>query len=168
MKRFLVVCLALVAAGALAAPARAFTPQTITVDGHNDFNPANLLDDDRGDTEIKNWCGGGSDSTMDLGRIYVTNDATYLYLGWEYNVLCFGKAQLGVGIDVKNTPAGGTTDPFTRKIGWTNLTNRPDCVIYVEEGTSTYQILYKWNGAAWADSTTLVNPAGPGSHAAGS
>ena len=35
-----------------AAPARAAVPQTITVDGVNDFNIANLLDADGGDTQF--------------------------------------------------------------------------------------------------------------------
>jgi len=54
-------------------PVLAFTPQTIVIDGVNDFNTANLLDNDTGDTEIKNWCTDDpeDDAPMDLGKIYV-------------------------------------------------------------------------------------------------
>ncbi len=167
--RLLRVLLFATGLAALAVPAYAFVPQTINVDGVNDFNPANLLDDDRGDTEIKNWCvdDAANDSTLDIGRVYLTNDATFLYLGWEYFEDCFTGVQLGIAIDVNNTPAGGDTDPFTRKIGWTGLTNRPDAYIYIEENAGSYEILYKWSSTAWIDSTTLINPAGSGSNALG-
>ncbi len=154
---------------AVAGTAFAFVPQTITVDGVNDFNPANLLQDDRGDTEIKDWCtdDAANDSTLDIGRVFITNDANYLYIGWDYFEDCFSSptVQLGLAFDVKNTPAGGVDDPFTRKIGWTGLTNKPDAYIYIEENGFNYEIFYKWNGTAWIDSTTLINPAGAGSNA---
>ena len=169
--KWLRVLLLSAAVVATAAPARAFVPQTITVDGVNDFNSANLLDDDRGDTEIKDWCTDDAalDSTMDIGRVYITNDANFLYVGWEYFEDCFTSpvVQLGLAFDVNNTPAGGTDDPFTRKIGWANLTNKPDAYIYLEENAFNYEIFYKWTGTAWADSTTLINPAGAGSNALG-
>jgi len=154
---------------ALAVPAHAFVPQTINVDGVNDFNPGNLLNDDRGDTEIKDWCtdDAANDSTMDLGRVYITNDATFLYLGWDYYEDCFGDVQLGIAIDVNGTPAGGTDDPFTRKIGWSGITNKPDAYIYIEETPTNYEIFYRWTGTAWADSTILINPAGAGNNALG-
>lgn len=159
-----------VAAGlCVAGSAGAYTAQTIVVDGVNDFLPGNLMNDDRGDTQIQNWCPADAenDSTMDLGRAYVTNDANFLYIGWEYFEDCFGDVQIGLAFDVKNTPTGGTDDPFTRKVGWSTITNKPDAYVYIEETAFNYEIFYKWNGSAWVDSTTLVNPAGAGSNALG-
>src|SRR5437764_221131 len=97
------------------APARAFIPQTITVDGVNDFDPANLLDDDRNDTQPN--C-SPQVLPMDLGRVYVTNDANYLYIGVEFSQTCYCDMNWGVALDVGNTANGGSTDAFGRKIGW--------------------------------------------------
>lgn len=158
----------LLAAGlGVAGSAWAYTPQTIVVDGVNDFAPGNLMNDDRGDTEIKDWCTNdpANDSTMDIGRVFVTNDANFLYVGWDYFEDCFADIQLGLAFDLKNTPTGGTDDPFTRKVGWSTITNKPDAYVYIEDTAFNYEIFYKWNGSAWIDSTVLVNPAGSGSNA---
>ena len=55
--RRLLAPLLLLALAVVATPARAFTPQTITVDGVNDFLPGNLLNDDSFDTQSA--CGAG-------------------------------------------------------------------------------------------------------------
>lgn len=126
----------------------AASPQTIVIDGINDFAPDNLVDDDTGDTQP--LC--GSDRPLDLGKVYITNDASYLYFGFEYNRFCFEnpKPQVGMAIDV-NTPAGGTTDPFGRQIGWSLLANRPDFVVYDVVPSPfdpyNYEVLYQDNGA---------------------
>jgi hypothetical protein len=162
-------CLLVVATPALAAIA-----QTITVDGVNDFDPSNLITDDRYDT-ARYYCSPDSVFPLDLGRAYLTNDNNYLYVGfdWPHKWGCYDNSpgpNLGIAIDV-NTVAGGTSDPFSRKIGWTNLTNRPDFVVYdvpsVPGNTYHYQILYKWTGSAWSDSTRLVTGSGAGPNALG-
>src|SRR4051794_11606252 len=92
----------------LAAPAYA---GTIVIDGVNDFAVGNLIDNDTGDTQPT--CDGGTTYPMDLGKIYMTNDANYLYFGFDYAHHCYStpKINLGLAIDV-NGAAGGTTDPF--------------------------------------------------------
>lgn len=153
-----------------ALPAFAAVPQTIAIDGVNDFDPQNLVVDDRYDTQ-RFWCDPDSVFALDIGRVYLTNDNNYVYFGfdWPHKWGCYDNnpgPNLGIAIDV-NTTAGGATDPFNRRIGWTNLTNKPDFVIYdvpkVPGNTYHYQVLYKWTGTAWADSTRLATgvPAGP-------
>jgi hypothetical protein len=158
----------------LAAPAFAAVAQTITVDGVNDFDPSNLIRDDRYDTQ-RFYCSPDSVFPLDIGRVYLTNDNNYIYFGfdWPHKWGCYDNSpgpNLGIAIDV-NTAAGGSADPFNRKIGWTNLANRPDFVIYdvpsVPGNTYHYQILYKWTGTAWADSTRLVTGSGAGPYALG-
>jgi hypothetical protein len=157
-----------------AVPAFAAIAQTITVDGVNDFDESNLVTDDRYDTQ-RFYCSPDSVFALDIGRVYLTNDNNYLYVGfdWPHKWGCYDnhpKPNLGFAIDV-NTTAGGTTDPFSRKIGWTNLTNKPDFVVYDvpknPEDTYHYQILYKWTGSAWADSTKLATGVSAGPNALG-
>ena len=85
--------LPILAALLVAAPASAFVPQTIVVDGTNDFNPANLLDADGGDTQF---------TELDQGSIYLTNDTNFLYFGFDYNHGTWCDINLGLAID-KNT-----------------------------------------------------------------
>ncbi|TFG89216.1 MAG: hypothetical protein E4H17_01050, partial [Gemmatimonadales bacterium] len=152
-----------------ASPVFAAVAQTITVDGVNDFDPSNLVQDDRFDTQ-KFFCTPDSVYPLDLGRVYMTNDNNYLYVGYEWTRHCFNNPNLGLAIDV-NTAAGGTSDPFNRKIGWTNLPNKPDFVVYdvpsYPGNTYHFQVMYKWTGVAWGDSTKLVNPLGSGPNALG-
>lgn len=154
-----------------AAGASAQVPQTITVDGVNDFNAANLLDDDRGDTEIKDWCNNDPavEGPMDLGRIYVTNDVNFIYIGFEYDRDCFNSPQvnLGMAIDV-NGAFGGTTDPFNRKIGWANVVQKPDLVVYDVIDGFNFEALYQWQGASWVNIGSTINPGyGGGSNGLG-
>jgi hypothetical protein len=139
----LLVCGASAAVGAV--------PQTIVIDGTNDFDPSNQLDDDTGDTQ--SFCNPG-ERPLDLGKVYLTNDATYLYFGFEYRRFCFTDIDLGLAIDV-NTAAGGTTDPFSRKIAWNTVPNKPDFVIYDviphPGNTFNFEALYQWTGGpSWA------------------
>jgi len=69
---------AIVIAALAGFPVNSFAgePQTITVDGSNDFLPSNLVDLDGGDTEH---------APLDLDSIFVTNDANKLYIGFYYN-----------------------------------------------------------------------------------
>ena len=162
MKRTATALIALLLVFA-SAPARAFVPQTITVDGVNDFDPSNLLKDDRNDTQPN--CSPQA-LPLDLGRVYVTNDANYLYLGIEFAQTCFCNMNLGMAFDVGNTPNGGTSDPFGRDIGWTAETYRPDFMIYDVTPTScntfNYEVLYKDTTVAavhsWQNISTRLNP----------
>ncbi|NTV03805.1 hypothetical protein HGA89_02645 [bacterium] len=136
---------ALLAVIALALPAAlaAQVPQTIAVDGVNDFNPANLLDADGGDTQF---------SQVDIGDFYVTNDAVKLYVGFEHENGNFGSVQLGIAVDV-GTAAGGTLDPWGRQLEWSLAANKPDFMFYVNLDNNWQGGLY-WNGTAWANLST--------------
>jgi len=166
LRNWLIAACLLVTAG----PAQAFTPQTIVLDGVNDFDPSNLLEDDGIDTQA--FC-TPSANPMDVGKVYVTNDANFLYIGIEFARTCFCDMNLGVAIDV-NTPAGGTSDAFGRAIAWNNVVNKPDFYLYDVTPTDcnsfNYEILYKWNTGtvAWDNVSTQVNPGwGTGSNGLG-
>lgn len=143
----------------VAIPAMAAVPQTITVDGVNDFDPSNSLGDDAGDTQA--GCAPVA-MPMDLGKIFVTNDANFLYIGIEFARSCYCDMNLGMAFDV-GTAGGGTTDPFGRKIGWANVPFKPDFVIYDVTPTScssfNYEVLYKDTLGTWQNRSTLINPA---------
>ncbi len=139
-----------------AAPALAAVPQTITIDGLNDFDASNLVEDDSLDTQASAWCTATVISPMDIGRVYVTNDNNFLYIGYYHNIGdppddCFKSPtpQMGIALDVKNTAAGGTSDPFTRKIGWSNVPHKPDFYVYFELDANNYEVLYKDNAGTW-------------------
>ncbi|MEZ4386882.1 MAG: choice-of-anchor X domain-containing protein [Candidatus Krumholzibacteriia bacterium] len=132
MRRPLILALAALALVASAALAQ--TVQTITIDGINDFDPGNLVDADGGDTEF---------AEIDLGNIYLTNDANNLYLGYDHSQGGWGTVQLGVAIDV-NTTFGGTTDPWSRKLEWSGAATKPDFIYYINLD-SNWQASYRWN-----------------------
>ncbi len=164
LRRLLLVLLL----GAVATPARAFVPQTITVDGVNDFDPQNLLDDDRNDTQPN--CTPAV-LPLDLGRVYVTNDANFLYIGIELAQTCFCDINLGMALDV-GTAGGGTTDAFGRKIGWANVAFKPDFTIYDVTPTTcntfNFEALYRDSSGTWLNKSTLINPSyGSGSNGLG-
>lgn len=138
-----VLALAVFAAGSAWAQA----PQTIVLDGVNDFLPGNLIDADGADTQFPN---------IDAGDIYVTNDAVNLYLGVAHDQDGWGTVQIGVAIDV-NTADGGSTDPWGRALEWSLAANKPDFMFYVNLDNN-WQAAYSWDGAAWAP----LGSAGPG------
>lgn len=151
-----------------AASALAAIPQTITVDGVNDFDPANLLSDDRDDTQT--FCSPLIGS-LDIGRVYVTNDANFLYVGVEYPRSCFCDVNLGMAFDI-GTAGGGTTDPFGRRIGWANVPFKPDYVIYDVPPTNcssfNYEAFYKDSAGSWFNRSQYINPSyGGGSNGLG-
>jgi len=123
-------------------------PQTITLDGVNDFDPSNLLDADGGDTQY---------TPIDLGDIFVTNDAVNLYLGFDQDQDGWASVQLGIAIDV-GTPDGGTTDPWGRQLEWSLATDKPDFMFYVNLDND-WEAGYYWDGTAWQE----ITPAGTGS-----
>lgn len=139
----------------VAAPAAAQIPQTIVIDGLNDFDAANLVEDDTLDTETKAWCTSTIISPMDIGRFYLTNDNNFLYIGLFNNPGdppddCFSSPQpnIGFAIDV-NTPGGNTTDAFGRKLAWNLVPKKPDFYAYLVLDGFNYEVLYQNNAGSW-------------------
>jgi hypothetical protein len=132
---------------AAAGWAFATTPQTIVIDGVNDFLPANLVDADGGDTQFPN---------IDLGDTYATNDAVNLFLGLTQNPAGWSGVQVGIAIDV-NTAAGGSVDPWGRQLEWSLAAYKPDFMFYTNL-SNNWQAAYQWNGSAWVG----IGTAGPG------
>ncbi len=130
-----------------AGTATAQVVQDIVVDGTNDFNVLNLVEDDIGDTQV---------TEIDLGEIYVTNNAVNLFVGYEFDKGTWGGNQIGIAIDV-GTAAGGTTDPWSRQIEWSGAVNKPDFIVYCNIDNN-WQAGYQWDGAAWVEFV----PQGPG------
>lgn len=158
----------LLSLAAVAPAARAAVPQTIVIDGVNDFLPANLFSDDALDTQTN--CGAGI-FPMDLGKVYVTNDANFLYVGIEFAKTCFCDMNLGIALDV-GTAGGGVTDAFGRKIGWANVPFKPDWMIYdvtpTNCNTFNFEQIYENVGGAWQTRGTAFNPSyGTGSNGLG-
>ena len=114
------------------------TPQTIAVDGANDFLADNLIDADGGDTQF---------TQIDLDSIFVTNDTNKLYLGIKYDKDGWGGNQVGIAISTGG--AGGTSDPWGRAIAWTNAPHKPDYYAYSNLDNS-WQELRNWSGSAWS------------------
>ena len=112
--------------------------QTITIDGVNDFLLVNLVEDDGDDV----WA---PDVELDLGEIYLTNDANNLYLGVEHDHQGdLGSVQLGVAIAV-GSPAGGTDDPWSRQLEWSGAAEKPDRIYYINLD-SNWQVSYRFIG----------------------
>ena len=128
---------------ALPAAALAGVPQTIVVDGINDFDPLNLLDADGGDTQHPQ---------IDIGDFYVTNDAVNLFVGFEHDAEDWTQVQLGIAIDI-GTPDGGTVDPWGRQLEWSLAAFKPDFMFYVNLDNNWQHGMY-WDGAGWADLTS--------------
>jgi len=124
-------------------------PQTIVVDGANDFLPANLVNADGGDTQF---------SQIDLGDIYITNDANKLYVGFAYNKGAWSTNQLGIMLATQG-PSGGTTDAWGHAIAWTAAPRKPDYQAYCNMDNS-WQELRHWDGASWALIYSGVNSLG--------
>ncbi len=138
--RILSVLLAVLVLALGASLAVAQTPQTIVIDGINDFLPGNLVEDDGGDTQHPN---------IDIGEVYMTNDAVNLYLGLEHDPAGWGSVQIGLAIDV-NTADGGTTDPWGRQLEWSLAPLKPDFMFYINLDNN-WQASYLWDGAGWVN-----------------
>ncbi len=128
---------AVIAAFAMAGLVLAATPQTIVVDGANDFLIDNLMDADGGDTQF---------TQLDLDSIFVTNDTNKLYFGIGYDKDGWSGNQ--VGIAISTGAPGGTSDPWGRAIAWTNAPHKPDFYAYSNMDNS-WQELRNWSGSAW-------------------
>ena len=122
---------ALVMAGLVLAA----TPQTIVIDGVNDFLLVNLIEDDGGDTEH---------AELDLDSIFVTNDTNKLYFGIQYDKGSWTTCQIGIAISTGDP--GGTSDPWGRAIAWTNAPHKPDYYAYCNLDNS-WQELRNWDNA---------------------
>jgi FlgD Ig-like domain/Bacterial Ig-like domain len=122
--------------------AMAQVPQSIIIDGINDFLPANLVEDDGGDTQHPN---------IDIGGVYVTNDAVNFYLGMDHDADGWGTVQLGLAIDV-GTADGGIADPWGRQLEWSDATNKPDFMFYINLDNN-WQASYYWDGGTWVNIT---------------
>ena len=113
-------------------------PQTINVDGSNDFLQANLVDVDCCDTYPDH-------SPLDIDSVFITNDANKLYIGFYYNKDGWTTNQLGIMFAV-GTPSGGTTDAWGHAIAWNNAPYKPDYQAYCNMDNS-WQELREWNPA---------------------
>ncbi len=132
-------------AAAIAAILGAFTiamggtPQTIVVNGANDFFAANRIENtDSLDTQF---------APIDLGGVYVTNDANKLYFGFSYDKDGWGTCQVGIHI-ATGAPSGGTTDSWGRKIAWNTAPYKPDYQMYCNMDNA-WQEMRHWSGSAW-------------------
>ena len=122
----------------VAGAAMAQTPQTIVIDGVNDFLSVNQADLDTMDVQFDG---------IDLKRLYLTNDAVNLYAGIETGASLFGSCQIGIAIDL-GTADGGSVDPWGRAIEWTLAANKPDYMFYVNLDNN-WQASYEWDGSGW-------------------
>jgi hypothetical protein len=129
---------AIVALAGAFAIVSATVPQTIVVNGVNDFLAANRIDQDSLDTQY---------APLDLGGIYVTNDANKLYFGFSYSKDGWSTCQVGIHLAVGG-PSGGATDSWGRAIAWTNAPYKPDYQVYCNMDNA-WQELRHWNGASW-------------------
>ncbi len=129
-----IVAAAILLAGGAISLLVSGVPQTITVDGSNDFLAANIVDIDGGDTEH---------APLDIDTVYVTNDANKLYIGFYYNKGAWMTNQLGIMIAVGD-PSGGTTDAWGHAIAWNTAPEKPDYQAWCNMDNS-WQELRKWN-----------------------
>lgn len=114
----------------------AATVSAVVVDGVNDFAPASQIDTDGGDTEF---------APIDLGNIYVTNDATNLYIGYDHDHDGWGGVQVGIALGTIDGQ-GATADPWDRRIDFAGQC-LPDFVAY-KNIDSDYDDLVTWDAGA--------------------
>ena len=119
------------------------TPQTIVVDGTNDFPPAALIDMDGGDTEF---------AEIDFGDIYFTNDMNNLYFGYGHDHGGWGAVQVGIAIEHADN-LDALLRRFELSVVWTSWIGGP-C-------TATW---FARSGAAVASGATVGDAASPRSH----
>jgi hypothetical protein len=156
---FVIVALSLTIVG----NATAAVPQTIVVDGINDFLPANQLQNDAGDTQTQNWCPSdpGPESPMDLGLVFLTNDANFLYVGINYDPDCFRnmvpEVQFGMAID-RDPGSGGINDPIGRKLNWPNPAARPEFIVYDLFSLTNLEQAFQWSPGTMSWITAVSGP----------
>jgi hypothetical protein len=138
----LATCLAcLVGANAQAA--------TITFSGNeSDFTSQGVLPTQDDGIDTQNF-GAGCEYPLDIGRVYITNDLTKVYVGFQYKRYCFCDINLGWAFQ---TQVGGqATDPFMRQIVWVGVL--PDYIVYDVIPTNcnsfNYEVLYSAGLTGW-------------------
>ena len=122
---------------------------TITFTGNeSDFTSQGIvpIQDDGVDTQ--NF-GPGCEEPLDIGKVYITNDNTNLYIGMHYKRYCFCDINLFWAFDVR--PGGTVSDPFGRQIDWSLAPGAPDFYVYDVIPTNcngfNYEVMYETNGA---------------------
>jgi hypothetical protein len=140
-------CAAVVCALA-ARPASAFVPQTITIDGVNDFLNTNLIENDSTDTQH---------TQLDLRRVYITNDANKLYFGLGHDKTVWTTVQIGIMISTV-TKNGATNDMWGHRIAF-NGAHKPGYGAY-KNYDNNWQEFRQWTGTAWSSALR----AGPGAN----
>ncbi len=118
---------------------------TIIVDGVNDFPSEALIDADGGDTEFV---------PIDMGNVYVTYDATSLYIGYEHDQDGWTGVQVGIAIMFPELP-GGATDPWAHQIDFQG-TCLPHFIAYINID-SEWNEWCVWNGSDWDRTPNILN-----------
>lgn len=140
MKRLATTFAAVAMVSFLAGSAHAIT----FTGNESDFPPTALVQDDGIDTQ--EFC---SAHPLDIGKVYIANDASTLYIGFQYARGCFCDMNLGVAFDVR--PGGTASDPFCRAVDWSLAPSAPDYYLYdvIPTGCNgyNYEVLYGTNGA---------------------
>jgi hypothetical protein len=116
----------------------------VVIDGVNDFPPGSLIDADGGDTEF---------APLDIGNVYVTYDATNLYIGYDYDQDGWTGCQVGIAVAVGT--AGGTTDPWCHQIAFLGLC-KPAYVAYIDVD-SNWNEWRVWDGANWVQNPNVLS-----------
>lgn len=168
----------------------------VIVDGVNDFGDDYLLAIDTldpppyaddslyratgiGDASIYDnwnfWVGPDTNllaNPVEMGRLFVSNDMFYLYIGLDHTDtdglpapgggFGYWNTQIGVAIDVDSTPTGGNeaswspsgfTDPWSNNQIFLH-SHRPDYVAWFDHHSNDFK-LYRWNpdGEEWIEIT---------------
>jgi len=130
-------------------------PQTITVDGANDFLADNLFDADGYDCQF---------TEIDIDSVFVTNDVNKLYMGFQYDKGGWTNNQIGIAISTGG--AGSETDPWGHAISWSTAPHQPDYHCYCNldnswqelrtwnDGTTSWDVIYSGaNSLGWVNGT---------------
>jgi len=110
------------------------------------------------------WIGPNDDysaNPMDMGKLYVTNDQLYLYVGMTHTDtdgkpqeggFGYWQTQVGVILDVDRTPTGGNqsdaspsgyTDPWSNNVELVHE-HRPDFIAWFDHSSNDFK-LYRWD-----------------------
>ena len=110
------------------------------------------------------WIGPDDDysaNPMDMGKLYVTNDQLYLYIGVTHTDtdgkpqeggFGYWKTQIGVILDVGKSPTGGNqsasspsgyTDPWSNNVELVH-DHRPDFIAWFDHSSNDFK-LYRWD-----------------------
>ena len=110
------------------------------------------------------WIGPNDDysaNPMDMGKLYVTNDQLYLYIGVTHTDtdgkpqeggFGYWQTQIGVILDIDRTPTGGNqseaspsgyTDPWSNNVELVHK-HRPDFIAWFDHSSNDFK-LYRWD-----------------------